>query len=79
MAENNDEFGARAELESSGGNGAIYRIQKLEEDGIADGSRLPFSIKILLEAALRQCDGFEITREDVERIARWNPETAGKE
>ena len=79
MAENNDEFGARAELESSGGNGAIYRIQKLEEDGIADVSRLPFSIKILLEAALRQCDGFEITREDVERIARWSPETAGKE
>lgn len=79
MAENNDEFGARAELDSSGGNGAIYRIQKLEEDGIADVSRLPFSIKILLEAALRQCDGFEITREDVERIARWNPETAGKE
>ena len=78
MAENNDEFGARAELESSGGNGAIYRIQKLEEDGIADVSRLPFSIKILLEAALRQCDGFEITREDVERIARWSPETAGK-
>ncbi len=79
MAENNDEFGARAELDSSGGNGAIYRIQKLEEDGIADVSRLPFSIKILLEAALRQCDGFEITREDVERIARWSPETAGKE
>ncbi len=79
MADNNNEFGARAELESSGGSGAIYRIQKLEEDGVAEVSRLPFSIKILLEAALRQCDGFEITREDVERIARWSPETAGKE
>ena len=45
--------GARAELESSGGNGAIYRIQKLEEDGIADVSRLPFSIKILLD-----CTGY---------------------
>ena len=79
MNANNDEFGARAELESSGGSGAIYRIQKLQEDGIADVNRLPFSIKILLEAALRQCDGFEITREDVERIARWSPQTAGKE
>ena len=79
MATNNDEFGARAELESSGGSGAIYRIQKLEQDGVAEVSRLPFSIKILLEAALRQCDGFEITREDVERIARWSPQTAGKE
>ncbi len=76
---NNDEFGARSELQSSGGSGAIYRIQKLEEDGIAAVSRLPYSIRVLLEAALRQCDGFEITREDVERIAKWSPETAGKE
>ena len=75
----NDEFGARSELQSSGGSGAIYRIQKLEEDGIAAVSRLPYSIRVLLEAALRQCDGFEITREDVERIAKWSPETAGKE
>ena len=79
MTTNNDEFGARTRLESSGGSGVLYRIQKLEEDGVAEVSRLPYSIKILLEAALRQCDGFEITREDVERIARWSPETAGKE
>ena len=76
---NNDEFGARTRLECSGGSGVLYRIQKLEQDGVAEVSRLPYSIKILLEAALRQCDGFEITREDVERIARWSPETAGKE
>ena len=75
----NDEFGARCELQCSGGSGVLYRIQKLAEDGVAEVSRLPYSIKILLEAALRQCDGFEITREDVERIARWSPETAGKE
>ena len=79
MTERNDEFGARTRLESSGGSGVLYRIQKLAEDGVAEVSRLPYSIKILLEAALRQCDGFEITREDVERIARWSPETAGKE
>ncbi len=76
---NNDSFGARATLETSAGTGSIYRIQKLEEDGIADIGRLPYSIKVLLEAALRQCDGFEITEEDVTRIAQWNPETAGKE
>ena len=79
MTTHNDEFGARTRLECSGGSGVLYRIQKLEEEGIAEVSRLPYSIKILLEAALRQCDGFEITREDVERIARWSPETAGKE
>ncbi len=79
MTERNDEFAARTRLECSGGSGGLYRIQKLEEDGVAEVSRLPYSIKILLEAALRQCDGFEIAREDVERIARWSPETAGKE
>ena len=77
--DNNDSFGARATLETSDGTGSIYRIQKLEEDGIADIGRLPYSIKVLLEAALRQCDGFEITEEDVTRIAQWSPETAGKE
>ena len=76
----NDVFGARTTLDAGGaGTGTIYRIQKLEEDGIAEVSKLPFSIRILLEAALRQCDGFEISREDVERIARWSPESAGKE
>ncbi|MBI2504348.1 MAG: aconitate hydratase AcnA, partial [Candidatus Latescibacteria bacterium] len=79
MAAANDIFGARATLRTTGGNGTIYRIQKLEEAGIAQVHRLPYSIRVLLEAALRQCDEFEITRQDVERIARWSPERAGKE
>ncbi|MFH1568351.1 MAG: aconitate hydratase AcnA, partial [Gemmatimonadota bacterium] len=79
MAQQQDLFGARTTVKTKGGEGIAYRIQKLEEDGIAAVSRLPYSIKILLEAALRQCDGFEITRQDVERIARWSPETAGRE
>ena len=65
MTENNDSFGARSVLNSGGSANDIYRIQKLEEDGIAAVSRLPYSIKVLLEAALRQCDDFEITREDM--------------
>ena len=79
MAGSHDAFGARTTLDSSAGTGSIFRIQKLEEDGVAATSRLPYSIKVLLEAALRQCDGFEITAEDVERIARWSPQTAGRE
>ena len=54
MVANNDEFGARTELESSSGSGAIYRIERLQEDGVAEAGRFPYSIKILLEAALRQ-------------------------
>ena len=79
MVDTKDVFGARSTMKVGEAEGTIYRIQKLEEDGIAPVSRLPYSIKVLLEAALRQCDGFEITREDVERIARWSPETAGQE
>ena len=77
MTDEHNVFAARASL--LGGDGVFYRIGKLEEDSVAPVSRLPYSIRILLEAALRQCDGFEITREDVERIARWSPETAGRE
>ena len=78
MSDAQNEFGARETMFAGADEAVIYRIQKLEEDGIAAVSRLPYSIKILLEAALRQCDGFEITRDDVERIANWSPETAGK-
>ena len=74
-----DTFGTRTTIQVAGEEATIYRVGKLEEDGVAAVSRLPYSIKVLLEAALRQCDGFEINREDVERVARWSPETAGQE
>lgn len=66
-----DPFGARATL--PGTNTIYYRLSALSE--IADLSRLPFSIKILLEALLRTCDGYEVTTEDVERLAAWKAES----
>ncbi len=72
-----DSFGARSMLKTSGGEVAIYRLNRLEESGTANINPLPFSIKVLLEAALRQCDGFEITGDDVKRIASWNAKTPG--
>jgi len=51
----------------------IYKLRALENAGLLKLAKLPFSIRILLEAALRQCNGKEITREDVEHIARWTP------
>jgi len=68
----NDAFGARATLETKSGPVAMYRLDQLEKEGIGHVSQLPFSIKVLLEAGLRQCDGFEITREDVVGLANWN-------
>jgi len=66
-------FNARIELKTSSGKVFFYRLDKLAEDGIADISRMPFSIKVLIEAVLRNENGVEVTREDVERIAKYNP------
>ena len=48
-----------------------YRLQALGEAGGGDISRLPFSIKILLEALLRTCDGYVVREEDVLNLSRW--------
>ena len=68
----------RETLRTSQGEFAMYQIHALDRLGIANVDSLPWSLKILLESALRQCDGFTITEEHVSLIANWSPETAGK-
>ncbi len=51
----------------------IYRLDALQEAGLTDLKRLPYSIRILLEAALRQCNDKEITPQHVKDIAAWTP------
>jgi len=51
----------------------FYSIEQASRDFKKDASRLPYCIRILLEAAIRRCDGISITREDVARLARWTP------
>ena len=68
-----DSFHARAGLATAGGAVVYYRLAALEEQGFAGLSRMPFSIKILLEALLRGEDGTTITRDDILRLARYNP------
>ena len=65
-----DHFGARARLKGTAYT--YYRLDKLRR--LADIDRLPFSIKVLLEAVLRTADGYEVMPEDVERLARWSPQ-----
>ncbi|HQV69221.1 MAG TPA: aconitate hydratase AcnA [Thermoflexales bacterium] len=50
----------------------IYSLAALEKSGAGAISKLPFSMKVMLEQALRQCDGFLTTEEDVRRIAKWD-------
>lgn len=67
-----DPFGARSSFQSPQGEMGIYRLSQLEKTGIATVSKLPFSIRILLEAVLRNCDGYQVSEEDVKNLANWN-------
>ena len=64
-----DTFFSKREF-SQGGH--YYALDSLDESGL-DTSSLPYSIRVLLEGALRNCDGFLITEDDVRNIARWSP------
>ncbi|TWT83675.1 Aconitate hydratase precursor [Planctomycetes bacterium CA13] len=67
-----DPFGARDQFNTGHGMATLYRLSKLEEAGLGKVSRLPFSIRVLLEAVLRNCDGFSVTEQDVKNLAAWN-------
>ena len=67
-----DPFGARDTFDTGSGEAGIYRLKKLEELGLGAVSQLPFSIRVLLEAALRNCDGYIVTEDDVKALASWN-------
>src|SRR3954449_2667640 len=67
-----DTFGARSTLKVGGRTYEIFRLSALARAGI-DVSRLPYSLRILLEDLLRTEDGVTVTREDIEALARWSP------
>jgi aconitate hydratase len=66
-----DQFGVRDTIDTETGEVGIFRLDRLEKEGVGDISHLPFSIKVMLEALLRQCDGFEITQEDIISLSNW--------
>ena len=74
-----DPFGARDQFDTGHGTATLYRLSKLEEAGLGEVSRLPFSIRVLLEAVLRNCDGFLVTEQDVKNLAAWNAESPAKQ
>ncbi|MDU0812679.1 aconitate hydratase AcnA [Bacillus siamensis] len=66
-----DVFQARKTFSSNGKTYHYYSLKALEDAGIGNVSKLPYSIKVLLESVLRQVDGRVITKEHVENLARW--------
>ena len=68
-----DYFNSRDNFRTSHGNYVIYRLDQLEKDGLTKLEKLPFSIRVMLEGVLRQCDEKIITKEDVRNLAGWEP------
>ncbi len=73
MATYKDPFGAKATLDTGSGQATIYRLDRLEAAGVAQMSKLPFSIRVLLENLLRNVDGYLVTEDDVRLLASWKP------
>ncbi len=59
--------------------GFLHSLPALEEKGVGKISRLPVSIRIVLESVLRNCDGKKVQRKDVETLANWNAKSPANE
>ena len=68
-----DYFQSQGVIKTSHENYTIFRLARLEQQGLTELYRLPFSIRILLESLLRQCDGNKTTIQDVVNMAAWQP------
>lgn len=62
----------RVEFETGSGKAFLYSLEKLKEQGYDNIAKLPFSVKILLEAVLREFDGYAVTEKDIEALANYN-------
>ncbi|MFH2139455.1 MAG: aconitate hydratase AcnA [Pseudomonadota bacterium] len=58
---------------ASGKEATLYSLPALEKAGIGNISRLPVSIRIVLESVLRNCDGKKVTEQHVRELANWKP------
>jgi aconitate hydratase len=75
-----DEFKTLRKFEAgTGREGLLYSLPALEEQGVGKISRLPISIRIVLESVLRNCDGKKARRKDVETLANWNAKSPANE
>ncbi len=69
---NTNPFGAESTLSTAAGKVKYFSLPKLIKDGIGDIETLPYSIRVLLEACLRNIDNFIVTADDVTNLANWN-------
>jgi aconitate hydratase len=69
-----DSFGTRRVLRVGDQGYDIFRLDLLESTAFQNISRLPVSLKVLLENLLRQEDNHHVTKGDIEALANWNPQ-----
>jgi aconitate hydratase len=67
-----DPFSARSTFETGSGPATFYRLRALDDAGVTNTARLPYSIRMVLEALLRTCDDYEVTEKDIRALATWN-------
>jgi aconitate hydratase len=72
MSKSLDSFGSFSQLKSGNRTYNYYRFSALEKSGVTL-SRLPYSLRILLENLLRHEDGKSVTADDVAFLAKWDP------
>ena len=76
----NDDFKTLRKFDAGKRHEAFFHsLPALEEQGIGKISRLPVSIRIVLESVLRNCDGQKVRRKDVEALANWNAKAPASE
>ena len=66
-----DPFRARDTFPTRSGRVGLYRLSRLEDAGLTRIAALPYCIRVLLEAGLRACDGYQVTEDDVKNLANW--------
>ncbi|HKV47219.1 MAG TPA: aconitate hydratase AcnA [Candidatus Acidoferrales bacterium] len=77
MATSGNSFSALATLRTGSNSYEIFRLETLERAGTGQVSRLPFSLKVLLENLLRHEDGRFVHAEDIRALAAWRPSASG--
>ena len=68
-----DFFNARDVLKVGDKQYVFYRLDALDKAGLTSLQKLPFSIRIVLESVLRNCDGVKVTPAHVKQLAGWKP------
>jgi aconitate hydratase len=65
-------FGVRKTIDTKSGKIGIHKILDLEKQGLGNISQLPYSMRVLLESVVRNCDGYLVSEEDVRNMAAWS-------